>query len=89
MVDRLLAERSAGLWEGDGTDANFRVHLAEARAMIEYGATALGRCPEDLCEVLAELALGGPAQCALRAVKGNGGTPRRSRVGAVERGANR
>ena len=69
MVDRLLAERSAGLWEGDGTDANFRVHLAEARAMIEYGATALGRCPEDLCEVLAELALGGPAQCALRAVK--------------------
>ena len=75
MVDRLLAERSAGLWEGDRTDANFRVHLAEARAMIEYGATALGRCPEDLCEVLAELALGGPAQCALRAVEATVGLP--------------
>ena len=54
---------------------NFREHLAEARAMVEYGATALGRCPEDLYEVLAELALGGPAQCALRAVSRVVGLP--------------
>ena len=75
VVDRLLSDRSAGLWEGDKADVNFRAHLAEARAMVEYGATALGRRPEDLYEVLAELALGGPAQCALRAVKAIVGLP--------------
>ena len=68
VVDRLLADRSAALWEDDRRDMNFRAHLAEARAMVQYGATALGRRPEDLYEVLAELALGGPAQCAVRAV---------------------
>ena len=36
--------------------------------MVEYGPRALGRPPEDLARVLAELALGGAAQCALRAV---------------------
>ena len=36
--------------------------------MVDYGPTALGRPPEDLARVLAELALGGPAQCALRAI---------------------
>ena len=74
-VDWLLAEKSAGLWEGDRADRNFRAHLAEARAMVEYGATALGRCPEDLYEVLAELALGGPAQCALRTANAVVGLP--------------
>ena len=68
VVDRLLSHRSAWLWEGDKRDVNFRAHLAEARAMVQHGATALGRPPDDLYEVLAELALGGPAQCALRAV---------------------
>ena len=67
-VDRLLADRSSELWEGDRADRNFRAHLAEARAMVKDGAKDLRRRPEDLCEVLAELALGGPAQCALRAV---------------------
>ena len=67
-VKRLLADRSAELWEGDRADRNFRLHLAEARAMVNDGAEDLGRRPEDLCEALAELALGGPAQCALRAV---------------------
>ena len=69
VVDWLLAEQSPWLGEDDKADLNFRTHLAEARAMVEYGPTALGRCPEDLYEVLAEIALGGPAQCALRAVK--------------------
>ena len=68
VVDRLLAER-------DHPDVNFREHLAEARAMVEHGGTALGRRPEDLYGVLAELALGGPAQCALRAVSRVVGLP--------------
>ena len=68
VVDSLLAERSAQLWEGERSDVNFRTHLAESRAMVDHGPAALGRRPEDLYEVLAELALGGPAQCAVRAV---------------------
>ncbi len=75
VTERLLAEQSAELWEGDRADGNFRAHLAEARAMVEYGPTALGRRPEDLYEVLAELALGGQAQCALRAVQAVVGLP--------------
>ena len=75
VVDRLLSVRSAELWEGDQADVNFRAHLAEARAMVEFGATALGRQPDDLYEVLAELALGGPAQCALRAIEAVVGLP--------------
>ena len=75
VVEGLLSDRSAWLWEGDRADVNFQAHLAEARAMVEYGPTALGRRPEDLFEVLAELALGGPAQCALRAVNSVVGLP--------------
>ena len=67
-IELLLAEDSAGRWEGKEERENFLTHLAEARAMVGYGSEALGRPPEDLAEVLAELALGGPAQCALRAV---------------------
>ena len=65
---RLLAQGRVGHWEGDGPDRGLRAHLAEARSMLEYGPDALGRPPEDLSEVLAELAIGGPAQCALRAI---------------------
>ncbi len=68
VVERLLTHQSWWLEEGGKPDGNFAAHLAEARAMVEHGAGALGRPPDDLCEVLAELALGGPAQCALRAV---------------------
>jgi hypothetical protein len=74
-IDLLLAEDSAGWWEGDQVGEGFLTHLAEARAMVEYGSAALGRPPEDLAEVLAELALGGPAQCALRAVGSAVGLP--------------
>ncbi|MDQ3933601.1 MAG: DEAD/DEAH box helicase [Actinomycetota bacterium] len=55
-------------WGVDGDGAGFRTHLAEARAMVSAGVEALGRTPDDLTRVLAEVALGGPAQCALRAV---------------------
>ncbi|MDE0232469.1 MAG: helicase-related protein [bacterium] len=86
QVDRMLADRAAEFWVGDRDDRNLRAHLAEARAMVEYGANAphqtsedplkpLGRPPEDLYEALAELALGGPAQCALRAVGRVAGLP--------------
>ena len=75
VVKWLMSERSAQLWEGEKADGNFRAHLAEARAMVEYGRTALGRPPGDLYEVLAALALGGPAQCALRAVQAVVGLP--------------
>ena len=67
-VKWLLSDRSAAYWEEDRADRNFRMHLAEARAMVGGGAETLGRRPDDLCQVLAELALGGPAQCVLRAV---------------------
>lgn len=43
--------------------------------MVAYGSRALGRPPDDLAYVLAELALGGPAQCALRAVSSVTGLP--------------
>ena len=68
VVDRLLAKQSWWLEEGDKPDGNFAAHLAEARAMMRHGTEALGRPPEDLIGVLAELALGGPSQCALRTV---------------------
>ncbi len=74
-VDLLLAEDSAWRWEGDQAGDGFLAHLAEARAMVGYGSGALGRPPDDLVEVLAEVALGGPAQCALRAVRATVGLP--------------
>ena len=68
VVERLLANQQLWLDEDEKPDRNFAAHLAEARAMAEHGARPLGRPPADLSEVLAELALGGPAVCALRAV---------------------
>ena len=70
----LLAKGAAVNWEsapGEG----FLAHFAEARAMLDFGAGALGRPPGDLAQVLAELALGGPAQCALRAMSAVTGLP--------------
>ena len=74
-VARMLEKRSAERWEGDKADVNFRTHLAEARAMVKAGSGTLGRPPGDLVEALAELSLGGPAQCGLRAVSAVAGLP--------------
>ena len=74
-VDLLLAPNGAWYWEGDDVGRGFRTHLAEARAMVNHGVSALGRPPGDLAEVLAEVAVGGPAQCALRAVSSTVGLP--------------
>ena len=72
---RLLGRDSESLWEGDQAGRGLRAHLAEARAMVEDGPEALGRPPDDLVEVLAELAVGGPAQCALRMFSSVSGLP--------------
>ncbi len=72
-TDLLLASGSDAYWEGDDPGEGFLAHLAEARAMVAFGPGALGRAPEDLHRVLAELALGGPAQCALRALSATTG----------------
>ena len=74
-TDLLLAPGSDTLWEGERAGSGLRAHLAEARAMVEYGPEALGRCPDDLVEVLAELTVGGPAQCALRMISSVTGLP--------------
>ena len=74
-VDLLLAD--SAVWYEQGADAGseFIAHLAEARAMDDYGPAALGRPPDDLAQVLAQVAVGGPAQCALRAVSSAVGLP--------------
>lgn len=67
LVDLLLGSNGPEYWEespGDG----FRAHHAEARALLNASVGALGRPPDDLAAVLAEVALGGPAVCALRAI---------------------
>ena len=52
--------------------------------MVDYGSGALGRPPGDLVEVLAELAVGGPAQCALRMISSVCGLPISEDEGTVE-----
>ncbi len=73
-TDLLLNPRNASYWAED-VARGFRAHHDEARAMATYGASALGRPPGDLAEVLAQVAVGGPAQCALRAVSSTVGLP--------------
>lgn len=68
VTELLLGRNGAFHWEGDEPGDGFLAHLAEARSMVKFGPDALGRPPDDLHRVLAELALGGPGQCALRAV---------------------
>ena len=92
--DHLLARSSESPWEDDQTGSGLGAHIAEARAMMKSGAKALGRPPEDLVEVLAELAVGGPAQCALRMIGSVSGLPvaddcavdNAARIGAAFRG---
>ncbi|MCY4374657.1 MAG: hypothetical protein OXC31_12855, partial [Spirochaetaceae bacterium] len=71
----LLAQDGESLWGAHQAGRGFRTHLAEARAMLEHGPEALGRPPDDLIEVLAKLAVGGPAQCALRMINSVSGLP--------------
>jgi hypothetical protein len=72
--EALLGWDSARNWGPDGQGTGFAAHQDEARAMVDACETAggcaavLGRPPDDLVRVLAQLALGGPAQCALRSI---------------------
>ena len=66
-IDALLPPNGAPRWDDDQPSHGLRIHMDEARAMVD-GPKALGRTPDDLVEVLAELAVGGPAQCALRTI---------------------
>ena len=83
VIDLLLGPDGAGYWEDDA-GRGLRTHIAEARAMVDYGPGALGRPPDDLVEVLAELAVGGPAQCALRMISSVCGLPVSDDEGTVE-----
>lgn len=76
VVEGMLAVDAATAWEGDAVSDGFLAHFAEARSMLAYGIEALGRPPaEDLARVLAEVALGGPAPCALRSLNAVTGLP--------------
>lgn len=55
-------------WTGDGPATGFQRHRREAWALLEEQLEPLGRVPDDLGDVLAEVAIGGPAVCALRAL---------------------
>ena len=71
----LLAPDGERRWGRDQAGHGLRAHLAEVKAMVEYGPDALGRPPDDLVEVLTQLAVGGPAQCALRMFSSVSGLP--------------
>ena len=74
-TSRLLTQGDLSHWEGDETDRGLHAHVSEAESMLAYGPEALGRPPDDLTTVLAELAIGGPAQCTLRAISSVSGLP--------------
>ena len=74
-TNRLLARGRADHWEGDQPGYGLRAHLEEAKSMVMHGPEVLGRPPDDLIEVLAELAIGGPAQCASRMISSVAGLP--------------
>ena len=84
VIDLLLGPDGAWYWEGGDAGKGLRAHVAEARAMVDHGPGVLGRPPADLVEVLAELAVGGPAQCALRMVSSVCGLPVSEDYGTVE-----
>jgi hypothetical protein len=46
----------------------WRMHVAEAKSMLADPSKKLGRPPKDLAEVVAQLAVAGPAVTALRAI---------------------
>jgi len=77
-ADESLATKWLGAEEEDEADhdgdedaigsAGWRKHVAEAREMPIDPHKKLGRPPKDLAEVVAQLALAGPAIAALRAI---------------------
>lgn len=70
---RKVAPGAADKAAGNATDgiSGFADHLALLNSVAQ-GEVPLGRKPNDLAEVLCDLALGGPGVCALRALKRTG-----------------
>lgn len=64
----LLSTECESAWSGGSAPQNFLLHLEEAREVVRTEGADLGRPPDDLGAVLAEVALGGPAVCALRSM---------------------
>lgn len=60
--------RLAADWSGKAGERGWDEHVEEARQLVA-GEIVLGRPPENLPEILAKLAVAGPATCALRALK--------------------
>lgn len=62
----------AAVWSGHGeqeeADEAWLAHVEEAQKLVASGGADLGRRPDDLADVLAELALGGPGTCLLRSM---------------------
>lgn len=57
-------------WKKKGNKKKFKgasAALAALKRQLEVGEAILGRRPDDLCEVLADMALGSPAVCLRRA----------------------
>jgi hypothetical protein len=55
-------------WTAGEPATGFIRHSEEAWALLEHQLEPLGRVPDDLVDVLAEMAVGGPSICALRAL---------------------
>lgn len=71
-----------GQWTGEDSseDDAWHEHVTRARQLLN-GELSLGRPPDDLAEVLTLFALGGPANCALRALDRVTGPTLASHVG--------
>lgn len=68
------------VWTGDSDDdqrsGGFYQHLAEVQSFLEQpDDQPLGRVPDDLVDVLVDVALGSPAVCALRSLSRVTGQP--------------
>ena len=78
-TEQWLTQRSLPtLWTGGEEDEEEGSRWADHVAAAQQLATlppALGRPPADLAEVLAEMAIGGPGTCALRALTRVAGSP--------------
>lgn len=67
----------------DDSSTGWSEHVSHAKQLISGGTAQFGRPPEDLSHVLALLAIGGPAVCALRALARITGGPRSAATAAV------
>ena len=76
LMDELwkASKSDQALDENEPIDA-FTKHSAFAQKVLDSGRKNLGRTPSDLVEVLTEIAIGGPATCAIRSLSAVSGLP--------------